>query len=221
MTIPTPTTTPSPHQPMNDVQIIASERQQLVEYLREAGPHAATLCEGWQTRHMIAHLILRESKPFIAAGVIGGPLGAHTERETKALADTYTTAGAYDTALFKFSKLHGYLHMRARNPKADCAMNLVEYFVHTEDVRRATDEWQPRQLPLEVESKIWQMLSKSARMVAGKKYRDGLILKAPGRSPLTITKPKAGKTAATLTGAPGELILHLFGRQKQAQVELS
>ncbi|MBM7050666.1 MULTISPECIES: TIGR03085 family metal-binding protein [unclassified Rothia (in: high G+C Gram-positive bacteria)] len=219
MTIPTPSVTPSPNVPMNDAEIIASERLNLIEYLRGAGPHASTLCEGWQTRHLIAHLVLRESKPLVAAGVMGGPLGQRTEEKTNEYADKLTRAGAYDTALFEFAKLHGPLHVRTRNPKADCAMNLLEYFVHTEDVRRAEETWQPRELAPEVESKMWQMLTKGARLMGAKKYAGGLTIKAPGRSPVTVIKPKNG-SATTITGAPGEIALHLFGRE-QAVVEIS
>lgn len=53
--------------------VIAAERTVLVGTLNEAGPAAPTLCEGWQTRHLLAHLILRETQPLVAAGVMGAP----------------------------------------------------------------------------------------------------------------------------------------------------
>lgn len=222
MTIPTPATTPHPDAPLTDAQMIAAERQHLVEYLREAGPNAPTLCEGWLTRHLIAHLILRESKPLIAAGVLGGPLAKRTEQETDDFAGTLLTVGAYDTALFDFSKLPGYLHMRSHRPSADVAMNLIEYFVHTEDVRRVKEHWEPRDLPLEVQQKIWELLCKRARLMAGKKYKSGLVLEAPGCFPVshTVFKPKASARPVTLSGDPGELALYLFGRE-QAVVTVS
>ena len=44
----------------------------------ETGPDGPTLCEGWQTRDLAAHLVLRERRPDAAAGVMGGPLaGLH------------------------------------------------------------------------------------------------------------------------------------------------
>lgn len=37
-----------------------------------AGPDAPTLGAGWKTRDLAAHLVVRESRPDAAAGVIGG-----------------------------------------------------------------------------------------------------------------------------------------------------
>ena len=46
------------------------ERTDLVAALREAGPGAATLCEGWSTEHLAAHVVLRESSPLTGAGLV-------------------------------------------------------------------------------------------------------------------------------------------------------
>ncbi|MBF0807994.1 maleylpyruvate isomerase family mycothiol-dependent enzyme [Rothia nasimurium] len=123
---------------MTSSALVTSERTALLDALTAAGPSAPTLCEGWETRHMAAHLLLRESKPTLAAGVMGGPLAARTERHTIQLADELTGQRRYEKALRDFETLPGYLHMRRRFPGLDEAMNLIEYFVHTEDVRRAS-----------------------------------------------------------------------------------
>lgn len=203
--------------------IIASERTALVDTLREAGPTAPTLCEGWETRHLLAHLLLRESKPLAVAGVVLPFLAGRTDRITNNLADELTGERRYEKALDDFAALPGYLGMRTRKPAADAAMNLIEYFVHLEDVRRAAEGWEPRVLDRAVEEKLWQDLLGRARMMAGKNYRDGLVLEAPGFTPAAkaVIAPKPGAVAPVLRGAPGELILHLFGRQDQAKVELS
>ncbi|WP_237223819.1 maleylpyruvate isomerase family mycothiol-dependent enzyme [Rothia nasisuis] len=185
-----------------------------------------TLCEGWETRHLAAHLLLRESKPTLAAGVMGGPLGARTERATNQLADELAGLRRYEKALRDFETLPGYLHMRSHLPGMDEAMNLIEYFVHTEDVRRVSpadgEELAPRVLAEGVQEKIWQLLRARARMMAGKKYPDGLVLEAPGYSPAvhTALAPPAGRVATVLTGEPGELVLYLFGREAAARVEV-
>ena len=46
------------------------ERSALVETMRATGPDAPTLCEGWTTRDLAAHLVVREARPDAAAGVI-------------------------------------------------------------------------------------------------------------------------------------------------------
>ncbi|WP_346995752.1 maleylpyruvate isomerase N-terminal domain-containing protein, partial [Dietzia sp. SLG310A2-38A2] len=39
------------------------ERSALVETMRAAGPEAPTLCAGWTTRDLAAHLVVREARP--------------------------------------------------------------------------------------------------------------------------------------------------------------
>lgn len=207
--------------------LIAAERTALLESLQEAGPQAPTLCEGWESRHLLAHLLLRESKPLVAAGVLGGPLGARTDRLTNQLADQLASPGDYQQGLKDFAALPGYLGMRTRFPRLDRAMNLLEYFVHTEDVRRAGlhqgQAPEPRQLATGVEPALWQDLQARAKAMAGKKYPEGLLLEAPGYSltPVTVVPPAPGKKATVLTGQPGELALYLFGRKPQALVKIS
>src|ERR1700731_945378 len=48
------------------------ERLALCALLDKTGPDAPTLCEGWTTGDLAAHLVLRERRPDAAAGVIGG-----------------------------------------------------------------------------------------------------------------------------------------------------
>lgn len=176
---------------------------------------------------MAAHLLVRESKPLIAAGMPGGPLEARTERYTDQLAGELTGQRRYEKALRDFEVLPGYLHMRTRFPGLDEAMNLIEYFVHTEDVRRASladgEQPAPRELAEGVQEKIWKVLRARARLIAGKKYPQGLVLEAPDCSPAvhTVIAPPAGQVATVLTGEPGELVLYLFGREAAARVEVS
>lgn len=203
--------------------VIATERTALVETLDEAGPAAPTLCEGWQTRHLLAHLILRETQPLVAAGVMGGPLGERTERLTDEYAQQLADPASYRAAAQKFADLPGYGGIRKRWPAADAAMNTIEYLVHTEDVRRAAGNLGTREVPAETQQKIWDDLRSRGRLMAGKNYPQGLVLEAPGYSPATVTvqAPKPGKVATVLSGEPAELVLYLFGRQGVAQVKIS
>ncbi len=211
---------------MTSSAVVASERSALVQVLADAGPSAPTLCEGWQARHLVAHLLLRESKPLVAVGMPGGPLAARTELTTNRLADELTGQRRFEKALQDFAGLPGYLHMRSLLPGLDEAMNLIEYFVHTEDVRRASPaeggQVAPRVLADGVQEKMWQVLRARARMMVGRKYPQGLVLEAPGYSPAvhTVIAPPAGQVATVLTGEPGELVLYLFGREAAAQVEV-
>ncbi|MHB1139691.1 MAG: maleylpyruvate isomerase N-terminal domain-containing protein, partial [Microthrixaceae bacterium] len=42
------------------------ERAELCELFEIVGPDVATLCEGWTTRDLAAHLVVRERRPDAA-----------------------------------------------------------------------------------------------------------------------------------------------------------
>jgi uncharacterized protein (TIGR03083 family) len=56
------------------------ERVALCALLDDAGPSAPTLCEGWRTVDLAAHLVLREHRPDAGIGVLGGPMARYTRR---------------------------------------------------------------------------------------------------------------------------------------------
>ncbi len=59
------------------------DRAALAAELEAAGPDAPTLCEGWTTRHLAAHVVLRESRPDATPGMTSPDLpllSAHTDR---------------------------------------------------------------------------------------------------------------------------------------------
>src|SRR5690625_6805449 len=80
----------------------ARERQDLVTTLRAAGPDAPTLCAGWRTRHLAAHLLLRLHHPVqLAAAVLPGSADADTR--TSDLAATATEPEQYQRLLDRFA----------------------------------------------------------------------------------------------------------------------
>ena len=108
------------------------ERLALSALLDELGPDQPTLCAGWRTADLAAHLVLRERRPDAALGVLGGPLAGHTRRVQQRL-----------TERTPFPELVGQIRTGPPRaslfaiPGADARANSVEYFVHHEDVRRA------------------------------------------------------------------------------------
>jgi uncharacterized protein (TIGR03085 family) len=46
------------------------ERASLVETMRSIGPDAPTLCEGWTTRDLAAHLVVRERRLDATPGIM-------------------------------------------------------------------------------------------------------------------------------------------------------
>ena len=195
------------------------ERAALAALLNETGPDAPTLCEGWQTRDLAAHLVLRERRPDAAAGVMGGPLAGYTARVQRQYLERYS----YPELIGLFQSGPPTLSPFAI-PGADAAANTVEYFVHHEDVRRAAEGWTERELPAGLSDSLWKRL-KGMRMLL-RSAPAGIIL-ARNESPavggtgrLDLIVAKSTSPSVTVTGTSAELTLWVSGRARAAHVAL-
>lgn len=185
------------------------ERRALADLLLQLGPDAPTLCEGWRTADLAAHLVVRERRPDAALGIVLKPLAGHTERVQRAVRDGRPWPDLVAAVR------HGPPWPFRLGP-VDAAMNTAEYYVHHEDVRRAQPAWEPRELGEGLERALWsraRLMARAARRAAPV----GLVLVCPGFGRVEV-RPGAPPVAAT--GAPGELLLLLFGRQQAAAVVL-
>ena len=193
---------------MNPAQ---SERHSLCNLFLEVGPDAPTLCEGWTTRDLAAHIIVRESRPDAAGGILIKPLAAYGEKVRKGVAqrDWKSLVEAIRNGPPRISPM--------RLAFLDRLTNTVEFFVHLEDVRRAQPNWEPRTLLDDLESQLRTSITQGGRLFA-RKSPCGLVLQiAHGAS----IDAKKGEPAVTVTGEVGELIMFVYGRQDHARVELS
>lgn len=59
-----------------------SERHALCDLFMEVGPDAPTLCGEWTTRDLAAHLVVRESRPDAAAGILLKAAASHGDRKS-------------------------------------------------------------------------------------------------------------------------------------------
>ena len=187
------------------------ERAALAALLDETGPDAATLCAGWQTRDMAAHLVLRERRPDAAAGMIGGPLAGYTGR----LQQQYLERYSYPQLVTQFRSGPPRLSLFAV-PGLDEAANAVEYFVHHEDVRRATDGWTERGLDPGLEDLLWRRL-KGARLML-RSAPAGIVLAREDAGRLDLLVAKTAAPSVTVTGTPAELTMWSMGRGRAAHV---
>jgi len=195
------------------------ERAALAALLDETGPDGATLCEGWRTRDLAAHLVLRERRPDAAAGVLGGPLAGYTARVQRQYLDRYS----YPALIAMFQAGPPALSVFAIRG-ADEAANTVEYFVHHEDVRRAADDWAERPLDAGLSEVLWRRL-KGARLFL-RSAPAGVVLARetppsgdqPGKLDLIVAKNES--PSVTVTGSPAELTLWSMGRGRAAHVTL-
>ncbi|MFD8984985.1 TIGR03085 family metal-binding protein [Streptomyces sp. NPDC059564] len=186
------------------------ERLLLADLLESAGPEAPTLCDGWRTRDLAAHVVVRERRPDAAGGLLLNVLKARLDR---AMAEY--TAKPYEELIQLIRT--GPPKMSVYSLKQiDEAANAVEFYVHAEDVRRAQPDWSPRKLDPVFSDALWSRLEKLARLT-GRRSPVGLVLRRPDGRTAVAHK---GVPVVTVTGEPGELTLFCFGRQAAAAVDL-
>ncbi|MEV5711780.1 TIGR03085 family metal-binding protein [Actinoallomurus sp. NPDC052274] len=188
-----------------------AERNALSDALIDAGPEAPTLCQGWTAADLAAHLVVREHRPDAAPGIMIPLLAGHTEKVRLGIRD----ATPYADLVARF---------RAGPPAwspfalgaVDAAANTTEYFVHHEDVRRAGEGWEPRELPAAFEEQLWRRL-RMARFVLRRLPVEVTFVDPDGRTQ-RVTK---GGRLVRVHGEPSELTLWALGRKDAARVELT
>lgn len=179
-----------------------AERAALCSLMDEVGADAPTLCEGWTTRDLAAHLVVREGRPDAAIGIAVPALAGWTKKVQDGAA-----AGPWDQLVAKVRTGPPRTSMM-RIAQVDGAANTIEFFVHLEDVRRAQPEWEPRELDTDFEDVLWSKLSSFAPRLM-KPSPVGVELVTPDGRHLVA---KEGPDVVTITGAVGELTLLAYGR---------
>src|SRR5690606_22003031 len=130
------------------------ERAALCDLFDEVGPDAPTLCEGWNTHDLAAHLWIRETDPLGAPGLLVRPLAGLTERRMAETKQRWEYAELVDRLRHGPARLSVFAI-----PGIDDAANPAEFFAHHEDVRRAGEVPLPhRELGEEVEDWMWRRL---------------------------------------------------------------
>jgi uncharacterized protein (TIGR03085 family) len=189
----------------------ALERGHLADALAAAGPDAPTLCEGWTTRDLAAHLVARERRPDSAPGLVVRRLAGWTDHVRAGYA-----ARPYDE-LVDLVRTGPPLTSPFRLPGVDRVANLTEHFVHTEDVLRAApdaDGATPRRrLDPAVDEALWAVVRQRGRAMLGRAGVAVVFATPDGRQHRAGSGP-----TVRLTGEPGELVLLAFGRGASADV---
>ncbi len=194
------------------------EREALCDLLDKVGPDAPTLCEGWRTADLAAHLVLREHRPDAALGLLGGPLARHTEKVSRALMASRPYPVLVQTVRSGPPRLSLF-----GVPGVDERANFAEYFVHHEDVRRAQPGWQPRELSRDQADAVWGQLSRARLLL--RKVPVGIEFARDDQQPADgqhavrmMVRPRT--PVVTVVGAPAELLMWTFGRTGTARVRM-
>ncbi|MEU9898051.1 TIGR03085 family metal-binding protein [Streptomyces phaeochromogenes] len=186
------------------------ERLLLADLLETEGPDAPTLCEGWNTRDLAAHVVVRERRPDAAGGILIKQLAPRLERVM-----TEFTEKPYEE-LIQLIRTGPPRFSPFSLKQIDEASNAIEFYVHTEDVRRAQPDWTPRELDSVFQDALWSRLERGARLM-GRGAPTGLVLRRPDGQTAVAHR---GTPVVTVTGEPSELVMFVHGRQNAADVEL-
>jgi uncharacterized protein (TIGR03085 family) len=186
------------------------ERLLLADLLETAGPDAPTLCEGWTTRDLAAHVVVRERRPDAAGGILIKQLAPRLDRVMAEYTDK-----PYEELIQLIRTGPPRFSPFSLKP-VDEASNIIEFYVHTEDVRRAQPDWSPRDLDPVFQDALWSRLERTARLM-GRGVPTGLVLRRPDGQTAVAHR---GTPVVTVTGEPSELVLFCYGRQSAAKVDL-
>ena len=196
-----------------DVPLDTQERLGLCDLLDEVGPSVPTLLEGWTAHDLAAHLVLREHD--LVAGpclVLPGPFQRFAEWRRARLAQSKDFA--WLVARIRSGPPIGFF----RIGWVRAFPNLNEFFVHHEDVRRANRHG-PRSLAPAMDAALWRNVRRASHYLSRRLRASGLVIEWAGTDQRVTVRP--GEPTVRLSGAPGELLLYVFGRQAAAQVEVS
>ncbi|MBV7294090.1 TIGR03085 family metal-binding protein [Corynebacterium sp. TAE3-ERU16] len=185
----------------------ASERAALGSLLLELGPDAPTLCEGWSTRDMAVHLLVRETRPDAAAGMFVPALRGH-------LRSVSEQVGSRDYADIVREWASGPPRLSPLR-FLDAQLNAGEHFIHHEDVRRAREGRAPRAIGPDDTRVLLAVLRRfGSRLLRGSECP--VILDPDGAPSIVAAERRGvasrGSDVVRVSGATGELLLFCFGR---------
>lgn len=207
---------------MDQMNLATSERAQLATLLLEKGPNVPTLCGDWSTQELAAHLLMRENRPWIAAGMFLP--GGHR---------------IVDDAMGKIvqQSFEQVVMQWMEGPKwgqlgrcFDSVANRIEHFVHHEDVRRGETtvrQWQDLDLlPTHAKPRILserhsRELNDAMRWVAPLLLRRSacpVVIEPIGFSRLVVADTGVvsarGDSVVHVRGDIGEVVLWILGRNQ-------
>ena len=156
----------------DELQPHRAEREALCNLLLASGPDAPTLCEGWATRDLVVHLVIRERNPLAAPGILfGGPFA-----QVLHIATNRMKRRPYRD-LVETLRSGPPLWLRP----LDRVMNLTEFYVHHEDIRRGGGDTtsRPETETVALDDGLWRILGRMERLLTRSLGPIGLDLRRP------------------------------------------
>jgi uncharacterized protein (TIGR03085 family) len=184
--------------------VARDERNALCDLLVETGPDQPTLCVGWRTRDLAAHLVVRERRLDTVLGIVVKPLAGHLQR----VQDAY--AAKPWPELVGMIRSGPAAYWPTAIPAVDKLANTAEFFVHHEDIRRAQPGWEPRPPDARRDAALWSALIRIGRVLF-RRSPVGVVVRSDEGREMAV---KRGPNTVIISGAPGELLLFAYGRDQ-------
>jgi uncharacterized protein (TIGR03085 family) len=193
-----------------------AERFEFADTLAQTDPDSPTLCDPWTVAQLAAHVILRERSLTQAANRL--PVAA-ARRWAHDLIIRYAAEVPYEELVRRVHDGPPRWSPLAL-PAVTDRVNLLEYVVHHEDVRRPGPQpLPPRDIPADRRAAIWSQLRFAARLTL-RRAPVGVVLVEPDGDRVVARRPVHGDSVV-VSGDPVELTLLAFGRQRVAAVDYS
>ena len=189
---------------MSVADAVRREREAFAETVRGVDPDGPTLCEGWTVRDLLAHLVIRDRRPDATPGIFLPVLAVWTGAVQQRLARRDATD------LVETVRRGPPPSVPAAYPPMD-RIDLLEYFVHHEDVRRATGAVEPRPADAERDRILWTVLAMAGPAMHWRSPV-GIVLRRPDGTEHRAHPGLPGRGRVVVTGEIGELVLHTVGR---------
>lgn len=190
--------------------LLERQRARCCAALDAVGAAAPTLCEGWTTFDLAAHLdaLCRDPMSWPGIGLAG--FAPVTERRAQQLQNRL----GYPGLVRRLRQRSPTIPLFGLDPLLGWPHHLGEWFVHTEDVRRAND-LPPADPDAALDEVLWRRVPAAARILL---RRSGpLVLRhVDGRSARVVPGPDPRR----VTGQPSELMMHVYrGRAARVMID--
>ena len=198
---------------MAEAGVARHERVALCTLFTKLGPDAPTLCAGWTTRDLAAHLVARDRYPQAIPGMtirLFHPITVRYEQQ----------------ALHRWEYNELVSMIRNGPPPASPVgvpgttefVNIHEYYIHHEDVRRPNGG-RPRRLSGALDRALWWRLRAFGPYLFRSLLGVSVRLEARDGRGMTVLPGVSG--SIVLSGGVGELFLFAYNRRDAARVEVS
>lgn len=194
---------------MNAPELRALFTQDLLQY----GPDAPTLCEGWRSRHLAAHLVIREHETWRMLAMVVPSQRPKVERLPIEVGDA--ALRSYEQLVARFAAGPGKFSLFRL---VDEAVNFLEYVVHREDLVRANGA--PTEYSPEQRRDIWDRFkSRARRALASKDARVEVVVDdLDGDNQLTLGKDDGHHSTLTVHGNLIDIVMLAHGRPADVDI---